>query len=153
MTLVGKVVEVTLSRFIAQQKGIARIVSGEVIRETEKGILIRNVKMVPKPHVNCAWCGADLTNHVSRELGVGPICLGKYGERFNWASEAAERFDKLTDKEIKALIKKMSGAVMTKEEIWVPKRGGVEVIGTFKLEAPKLAAPVRVVKDKNAICW
>lgn len=66
-----------VKRSFAESKGILRIFAAVKIRETEKAVLLhgRGTMDVTKPHIcRCMLCGRTLTNPVSKEAGVGPIC-------------------------------------------------------------------------------
>lgn len=47
-----------------------------------------------REQINCCFCGLDLTNKHSREVGYGPICAAKWGLPYG---EAGEEGNKLAD--------------------------------------------------------
>lgn len=55
-----------------------RVMQGTVEKET-RGMVYMNLHGFAKPTVTCFCCGKELTNPVSRQYGIGPICLGKMG--------------------------------------------------------------------------
>lgn len=55
-----------------------RVMQGTVEKET-RGMIYMNLHGFGKPTINCSVCGKELTNPVSRQYGVGPICLDKMG--------------------------------------------------------------------------
>ena len=59
-----------------------RIMSGTIEKET-KGMVYMKLHGLAKPTITCYCCGKELTNPVSRHYGIGPICLGKLGIRYD----------------------------------------------------------------------
>lgn len=55
-----------------------RIMQGTVEKET-RGMVYMNLHGFAKPTVTCCCCGKELTNPISRQYGIGPICLEKMG--------------------------------------------------------------------------
>lgn len=55
-----------------------RIMQGTVEKET-RGMIYMKLHGLAKPTITCRCCGKELTNPVSRNYGIGPICLGKLG--------------------------------------------------------------------------
>lgn len=56
----------------------ARTMRGTVEKET-RGMVYMKLHGFAKPTINCFCCGKELTNPISRQYGIGPICLGKMG--------------------------------------------------------------------------
>ena len=55
-----------------------RVMSGTVEKET-RGMVYMKLHGMGKPTITCRCCGKELTNPVSRNYGIGPICLSKMG--------------------------------------------------------------------------
>lgn len=55
-----------------------RVMSGTVEKET-RGMVYMKLHGMGKPTITCRCCGKELTNPISRNYGIGPICLSKMG--------------------------------------------------------------------------
>lgn len=64
---------VYIPQWLAKRNNCPTVLKGQIERETEKAIYFKGVGLIDNP-VNCSVCGRDLTNEISRQLGVGPIC-------------------------------------------------------------------------------
>ena len=71
-------VEIKLTKWIADQKGLPRYLSGVIVRETEKAILFKGCgKLLPRDR--CMACGRELSNPVSIKYGIGIQCGEHWG--------------------------------------------------------------------------
>lgn len=55
-----------------------RTMQGVVTKET-RGMVYMKLHGLAKPTINCLCCGKELTNPISRQYGIGPVCLAKAG--------------------------------------------------------------------------
>jgi len=81
-------------------------IDGEIERQTEKAILFNGTAVI-KPSNICCCCGRLLTDPVSIELGIGPICAG------------IDQRDSMTQEEKDEYVKKYSAAHHIQS--WIPK--------------------------------
>lgn len=109
---------VKLRKWLAAEKGCPVIMQGTVLRETAKAIYFKGHGHFDEVH--CCICGRELTNPVSIRLGVGPICLEKYGIEFS------HEVDGLTDEEVRRV---RAQVYEIKWEGWLPKSQIEEVSG------------------------
>ena len=58
-----------------------KIMQGTIENET-RGMYYMKLHGLAKPTITCYCCGKELTNPISRHYGIGPICLGKLGIRY-----------------------------------------------------------------------
>lgn len=56
----------------------ARTMRGEKIKET-RGMVYMKLHGFASQTITCMCCGKELTNPISRQYGIGPICLNKMG--------------------------------------------------------------------------
>lgn len=99
--------ELELSSWFVNRNRLGSIyVTGEVERETEKAVLFNGTAII-KPSNICCRCGRLLTDPVSIQLGIGPIC-----------AEMDQR-DSMTQAEKDEYIKKFSAAHHI--QAWIPK--------------------------------
>lgn len=131
--------ELELSNWFILRNHLGSIyVNGEVEKETEKAILFDGEAII-KPSTNCCKCGRLLTDAVSIQLGIGPICAG------------LEQYNSMTQEEKNEYIKKFSAAHHIRT--WIPKSAIVnkEVLPVLKKEEQSIAPGVQAIVNKNFI--
>ena len=67
-------------------------VNGEIERQTDKAVYFNGTAVI-KPSTICCACGRLLTDPVSIELGIGPICAG-IDQRGLWTQEQKDEYIK-----------------------------------------------------------
>ena len=55
-----------------------RTMRGTIEKET-RGMVYMKLHGFAKPTITCFCCGKELTNPISRQYGIGPVCLSKIG--------------------------------------------------------------------------
>ena len=55
-----------------------RTMRGTIEKET-RGMIYMKLHGFAKPTITCFCCGKELTNPISRQYGIGPVCLSKIG--------------------------------------------------------------------------
>lgn len=126
-------VQVKIPAWLSNMEKLPRMLEGEVLAESPKAILLKGTALIgPKP--DCAICGRNLTNVVSRVVGVGPICCEKLG---------IPRPDYENAKELEIQLRKL-----TAFEKWLPK-ARIEITGTYTVPALKKAPPKRHLWVEN----
>jgi len=99
--------ELELSSWFVTRSGFgSTLIEGEVEKQTEKAILFSG-NAVLKPSNICCKCGRILTDPVSIELGIGPICAG------------IDQRDSMTQAEKDEYVRKFSATHSVKG--WIPK--------------------------------
>ena len=135
--------ELELKQWFVKRNRFGSIyVEGEIERESEKAVLFSGKALI-KPSNICCACGRLLTDPVSIELGIGPICAG------------IDQRDTMTQEEKDEYIK-----VFTKEHPikgWIPKSVIVnqEVLKELKTEDKSSSEPqddVVAIIHNNHIC-
>ena len=131
--------ELELSSWFVNRNRLGSIyVDGEVERETEKAVLFTGTAVI-KPSNICCKCGRLLTDPVSIELGIGPICAG-IDQRDLWSQEEKDEY-----------IKKFSAAHHI--QTWIPKSVIVnkEDLPVKETEQPKTEPDVQAIVNKGYI--
>ena len=120
--------------WLARTEKLTTILTGEVLRETPKALYIKGYAKI-MPSQNCLRCGREITNPVSRVVGIGPECCAKLG---------IARPDYTKSVELQKQLEQS-----TAFERWFPK-SQIEVEGTWEL----LPTPVDAVKELigNRLC-
>lgn len=67
---------VEIPRWLAKSNKCPIILKGNIERETDKAIYFNGVGLIENP-VYCCVCGRELTNPISKKLGIGPDCAEK----------------------------------------------------------------------------
>lgn len=129
-----------------QKLGSNLIQAEQVIRVTEKAIQISGYAMI-KPSTVCCNCGRTLTDPVSIELGIGPICAG------------IDQRDSMSQSEKDEYVRQFSRthAIMN---MWVPKSvienmNEITLVPDAKVESvkeDKKQADVVAIIFKERIC-
>lgn len=70
--------KVEVKKWLANEKHIPVHMVGTIDRESAKAIYFIGHGDVSES-VYCHVCGRHLTNPVSRVVGIGPVCCGKFG--------------------------------------------------------------------------
>lgn len=125
---------ITLKTWYAQKNNIPVSIEGEIIKETPKAVLIKGHGNVFAP-VFCMCCGQELTNPVSKFLGIGPTCCEKWG---------FPRPDRLNDEQLLELREQLK--INTSFEEWIPKSVIVE-------DVSRETVPVEPVLPQNSLTY
>jgi hypothetical protein len=101
--------EIELPTWLVKRNNLAsRFIEVSAIdRESDKAVLISGVAKI-KPTANCCKCGRLLTDAVSQQIGIGPICCG-VDQRADMSQEDKDEY-----------VKRFSSE--NPINIWVPKR-------------------------------
>lgn len=113
-------------------------VDGEIERQTDKAVFFNGIAIV-KPSNSCCKCGKLLTDPVSIELGIGPICAG-VDQRDLWTQEQKDEY-----------IKKFSQAHPING--WIPKSVIVnkEGLPVVEKEQRKTEPDIQAIVNKDYI--
>ncbi len=133
------IMELELSSWFVNRNRLGSIyVNGEIERETEKAVLFDGTAII-KPSNVCCRCGRLLTDPVSIELGIGPIC-----------AEIDQR-DSMTQEEKDEYIKKFSAAHHI--QAWIPKSVIVnkEVLPVLEKEEQPIVPDIQAIVNKGYI--
>jgi SNF2 family DNA or RNA helicase len=99
--------DLELKTWFVQKNRLGSVyVQGEVERQTEKAVFFNGTAII-KPSTNCCKCGKLLTDPVSIELGIGPICAG------------IDQRDSMSQEDKDEYIRKFSSANLYHG--WIPK--------------------------------
>lgn len=90
-----------------------RIMQGTVEKET-RGMVYMKLHGLAKPTITCRCCGKELTNPISRNYGIGPICLEKMGIALD-ISDVANIREELVKVEWEGWI--IRSAIISREEV------------------------------------
>lgn len=63
---------------VAREKNCPVYFKGTILKETAKAVYVYGYGHID-PEVRCARCGRELTNPVSKEVGIGPECIKHWG--------------------------------------------------------------------------
>lgn len=113
-------------------------IDGEIERQTDKAVFFNGIAIV-KPSNICCKCGKLLTDPVSIELGIGPICAG-VDQRNLWTQEQKDEY-----------IKKFSQAHPING--WIPKSVIVnkEGLPVVEKEQRKTEPDIQAIVNKDYI--
>jgi SNF2 family DNA or RNA helicase len=117
-------VEIQVMPWFARRNGMSSTLLEvtEIIRNTQKAYQISGNAMV-RPSTTCWKCGKVLTDPVSIELGIGPVCAG------------IDQRDSMTQEEKDAYIKEFSSK-NTVSGLWIPK-SVIENLREFEASIPR----------------
>ena len=128
-------VTVTLPKWLSRAENLPLILEGEIEAETARGVLFTGCALV-RPSVTCLRCGRELTNPVSRTVGVGPECCVHWGiSRPDYESSVA----------LDALIREK-----TKLTRWLPK-SQVTIVGERTPRAADNGGPLQLTLEPDRI--
>jgi hypothetical protein len=124
----GPRVRIVIRPWLARERGLGRALDGVIVRETRSAIQFTGTTAT-KGLVECQVCGRELTNGMSRRLGVGPVCLEKFiGQQLAHLRMAS--FEGLTDEEVQAVVDALEARRV--DAAWFPKS---QLVGVWLLGA------------------
>ena len=83
-------VEVELKGWLAREHAVSKVLQGDILQETAKGIYFKGHCAV-RASSFCLRCGRELTHPVSLVVGYGPECCSRLG--IPWEVETTEQIE------------------------------------------------------------